>query len=243
MKTELRVVFDTNVLVSAILGPKSTPRRAFDLAIVKGTVLISQATLAELDEVLSRPKFIRYISTARRLEFLSAYICEASLIDISQSIDACRDQKDNMFLEVAVCGQATVIVTGDGDLLALNPFQGIHVLSPEQFIEGAWIDPADKEEAFQLCYPFFVIRTRTGEVSTFRVGEQECLAAYQTRERAELFLAQSGDPLLEVVTIPNPVEARSLAQAVISQGIDTILWDSMNQPAWFRFSQVSDLLG
>lgn len=242
MKTELRFVLDTNVLVSAALRPASTPRRAFDLALAKGSVLISEATVSELNDVLSRPKFARYISEARRLDFLAAYIREAHVITATESIDACRDAKDNQFLEVAVCGQATAIVTGDNDLLTLNPFRGIHVLTPEQFLTGSWIDSSDKEESFQVSYPFFVVGTKTEEAVTFPVGDRECLAAYHSKEMAELFIEQSADPTFHPLTISNPEEAKQLAEATIRQGIDSIVWHSTLKPAWFKFSRLSDLL-
>jgi predicted nucleic acid-binding protein len=48
---------------------------------------------------------------------------------------ACRDPKDDKFLSLAVCGRATHLVTGDADLLALNPFEGIRIVTPRQFLE------------------------------------------------------------------------------------------------------------
>jgi len=50
---------------------------------------------------------------------------------------ACRDPKDNKFLELAVAGEATHIVTGDSDLLVLNPFRDIAVLTPSEFLATA----------------------------------------------------------------------------------------------------------
>jgi predicted nucleic acid-binding protein len=50
-------------------------------------------------------------------------------------ITACRDSKDDKFLEVAVTGHATHIVTGDEDLLALNPFLGIQIVSPKVLLK------------------------------------------------------------------------------------------------------------
>jgi predicted nucleic acid-binding protein len=50
-------------------------------------------------------------------------------------IRACRDPRDDKFLEVAVNGRADAIVTGDQDLLVLNPFQGIPILSPAGYLE------------------------------------------------------------------------------------------------------------
>jgi predicted nucleic acid-binding protein len=68
------------------------------------------------------------------LEFLSGLVQLAEIVDVQDSITACRDPKDDKFLELAVSGQADVIVTGDADLLTLHPFQGIEVLSPAAFV-------------------------------------------------------------------------------------------------------------
>jgi len=64
MKSNSRVVFDTNVAVSAALLPESVPRQAFDIAIANARVLVSAATIIELEEVLRRPKFNRYLTEA-----------------------------------------------------------------------------------------------------------------------------------------------------------------------------------
>jgi predicted nucleic acid-binding protein len=63
----LTVVFDTNVLVSALLIKTSVPRQAFEQAALNGTILVSLATYAELSQVLSRQKFARYLSESERL--------------------------------------------------------------------------------------------------------------------------------------------------------------------------------
>lgn len=135
MANELRVVVDTNVCISAVLLPSSIPRQAFDLAIQRGRLLISTATVAELDEVLRRPRFDRYLREDERLEFLAALVAEAELVEISTSITACRDPKDNKFLEVAVSGRATHIITGDDDLLVLNPFEETAIVKPQEFLQ------------------------------------------------------------------------------------------------------------
>jgi putative PIN family toxin of toxin-antitoxin system len=59
------------------------------------------------------------------------------MVDIPFPIRACRDPRDDKFLEVAVHGHADLIVTGDADLLALNPFQGIAILTPAEYLERA----------------------------------------------------------------------------------------------------------
>lgn len=73
MTSSLRYVFDTSVIVSAPLLPPSVPRQAFDLAFIQGTVLVSDATLNELDPVLRRPRFDRYAAEEERLQFLDSF--------------------------------------------------------------------------------------------------------------------------------------------------------------------------
>ena len=130
----MRCVFDTNVLVSALLLSDSKPRHALELAIQKGRILLSFATLAELYEVLGRRKFLRYVDEEDIRNFLAALTREAEWVEVDVRISACRDPKDDKFLEVAVSGHATHIVTGDSDLLALNPFRGIEILPPHRFL-------------------------------------------------------------------------------------------------------------
>ena len=134
MTNELRAVLDTNVLVSAVLLPHSIPRRVFDHVILNARLLLSMAVIAELSDVLSRPKFDRYVSAADRLEFLAKTIRDAESVEVNLSITDCRDPKDNKFLELAVSGSATHLVTGDADLLVLNSFRGITILSPIDFV-------------------------------------------------------------------------------------------------------------
>lgn len=60
----------------------------------------------------------------------------AELVAITQRIAACRDPTDDKFLELAVNGRADAIVTGDADLLALNPFRGIPIVTPAIFVRS-----------------------------------------------------------------------------------------------------------
>lgn len=118
--------------------PDSTAGQAFRKARQLGEILSSVPTAEELNEVLSRDKFDRYVSRADRERFLAAFIRVAIVIEVSETITACRDRKDDKFLELAVSGDAACIVTGDDDLLELNPFRGIPILSAEQFFTSFW---------------------------------------------------------------------------------------------------------
>ena len=131
--TRLRLVIDTNVLVSGLLTQNSIPQRVYDYAIAQATLLQSQATLSELERVLIRPKFDRYVSLERRLRFIASLVNRAEYVDVNETFELCRDPKDNSLLELAASGQASHLITGDQDLLVLNPFRNIVIQKPSAF--------------------------------------------------------------------------------------------------------------
>ncbi len=135
MANEPCFVFDTHVVISALLLKRSVARQAFDRATQRGKLLISRVTVEELNDVLRRKGFERYITEEERMEFLSAFVRDGVLVEIVERVVACRDPKDDKFLELAVNGKATCIVSGDEDLLILHPFRGIAIVSPRQFLE------------------------------------------------------------------------------------------------------------
>jgi len=135
MRIDARVVIDTNVHVSAVLTPDAAPQRVVRHCLSMATILVSQDLLHELDEVLSRPKLARYVEVPKRRAVLSELIERAEAIRIVERVKACRDPKDNMILQLAVNGRASCIVTGDADLLGLNPFRGITIVTPAEFLK------------------------------------------------------------------------------------------------------------
>ncbi len=134
MSHEARFVIDTNVMISAVLLRQSVSRRALDTARQQGILLVSKPVLTEFDEVIRRKKFDQYLSLGERLLFLAILTRDAELVSITATITDCRDPKDNMFLELAVSGQANGIISGDKDLLELHPFRGIPILRPDEFL-------------------------------------------------------------------------------------------------------------
>jgi putative PIN family toxin of toxin-antitoxin system len=136
MRIPDRLVVDTNVFASAILFPRSPPRRVVDDALDQGVVLISEATMRELTEVFSRSKFDRYVSRQERELVLAQIGRSAEFVPIIRLVRECRDPKDDKFLEVALNGRATVIITGDADLLALHPWRGVAILAPAEFLKS-----------------------------------------------------------------------------------------------------------
>ena len=132
----IRFVFDTNTIVSALLFDNSVPRQAFDRALNSGTILVSDTLVVELNRVLGREKFDPYVSPEERNEFLVSLVRDSDLIEITQSVQACRDPDDDRILELAISGAATHIVTGDSDLLVMNPFRGVEIVTPAEFLRS-----------------------------------------------------------------------------------------------------------
>ena len=95
---------------------------------------MSQALSEELDDVLSRPRFERYVTRQERAAFLRDLFRMAMSAPITEPVRACRDPKDDKILELAWNGNADYIVTGDDDLLVMNPFRGIAIVRPAEFL-------------------------------------------------------------------------------------------------------------
>ena len=130
-----RLVIDTNVYVSRLIREQSIPGQAVGRAWREAVTLTSTAILEELRTVLHRPKFARYIQPEKIEPYIEKVGKFGLVLVNSPPIRACRDPRDDKFLEVAVHGHADLIVTGDDDLLALHPFRGIAIMSPAEYLE------------------------------------------------------------------------------------------------------------
>ena len=129
-----RYVFDFNTLISAYLFPDSVPGRALAIVLNQHALLMSIEIASELTQVLRREKFDRYVSRRRREELLAGTIRGSDFIETHTSITTCRDPNDNKFLELAIDGNASAVVSGDADLLILHPYRGITILTPRDFL-------------------------------------------------------------------------------------------------------------
>ena len=132
--THARVVVDTNVVVSRLILPQSLPAQALRRAELEARLLVSETTMYELADALARPKFDRYISLENRKSFIRRLSEIAEFVSIIQVVRECRDPRDDKFLEVALNGRADLILSGDADLLALNPWREISILSPADYL-------------------------------------------------------------------------------------------------------------
>lgn len=131
----MRVVIDAGVFISAAIKAQTIPSIAVYQAAQGGVLLKSRSTEAELVEVIDRPYLVRLIAQAARTRLLEL-MATAELVPITERIVVCRDPKDDKILEAAVNGRADIIVSGDADLLVLNPFRGIPIVRPATFVQG-----------------------------------------------------------------------------------------------------------
>lgn len=131
----MRYVFDTNVIVSALLFENGKPAQSLRYALANGEVLLSLDLLEELNEVLGRERFNRYLTSEEREEFLEALVERAVLVEITENVQECRDPKDDKVLELAMNGEAQYIISGDRDLLVLHPFRDVLVITADEFLK------------------------------------------------------------------------------------------------------------
>jgi uncharacterized protein len=131
------VVFDASSIVGAALKEASIPERVLLLARRHQTICLSLEVETEIREVLQRPKFYKYISDAGRGRILDILEAAAAKFEPVDQVTDCRDKKDNKYLELALTAGATIIVSSDDDLLVLDPWRGIRILRPADYV-GLW---------------------------------------------------------------------------------------------------------
>ena len=131
----MKLVVDTNIFVSAAIKANSSPFIVIRWIDRHDGLLKSTATEQELLSVLRRPR-VAGLTIPPFAEGVAELMARAELVTITERITACRDPKDDKFLELAVNGNAELIVSGDTDLLSLNPFRDIPIVTPATFTQG-----------------------------------------------------------------------------------------------------------
>jgi putative PIN family toxin of toxin-antitoxin system len=128
----MRLVADTNVFVSAALKQASWPGMALRWIDKYGGLLKTAVTEQEVIEVLQRPRIAPKIAPFF-LDNIRRVFAAAELVTITEPVTGCRDPDDDKFLALAVNGHADVIISGDDDLLVLDTFRGIPIITPAAF--------------------------------------------------------------------------------------------------------------
>ena len=130
----MKVVFDTNILVSAFVFPGGRADAALERIVgAHDELILSKAILDELLGVLAR-KFAR---DAEELAHIAVFLEEmATMVKASRRLRVLKDGPDNRILECAIAGGARAIVTGDQAMLALNEYRGVRVLSLRDYLDA-----------------------------------------------------------------------------------------------------------
>lgn len=128
------IVLDVSTVVGAAIRRGSVPYQAMRHAFATDRVAVSDDMIAELVDVLYRPKLARFVNPELRDDVLSLLDTEGVVFTPSTRVTDCRDPKDNLYLELALVADAARIVTSDGDLLVLHPWRGVHILRPAEYL-------------------------------------------------------------------------------------------------------------
>jgi len=128
-----KVVFDTSLLLTVCIYSDREPAQIFRLAWLHHEVVATPQTLAELAQVIGRPKFDNWRPHQVRMAWLQNHAANVVEYQSESQVTDCRDAKDNKFLDAALAASAEVIVCSDKDLLVLYPYRNIDVLNLQDF--------------------------------------------------------------------------------------------------------------
>jgi hypothetical protein len=110
------------------------PYEAFRAARANDTVAMSQGVFDEVSDVLHRPRLARFVDPDLRADLLDQLISATAWFEPSATVQDCRDAKDDKYLDLALASQATIIVSSDQDLLAMDPWRGVRILRPAEYV-------------------------------------------------------------------------------------------------------------
>ena len=128
----IKIVVDTNLWISLCIGIKLSS--LVEAIINKKVVLcFSHELYDEIFTVLKRPQIRAVIKEERVKELHNLLAYRADVVSPSGSINDCRDPKDNFLLDLALSADAQYLITGDSDLLALNPFHSVTIVKAHEF--------------------------------------------------------------------------------------------------------------
>lgn len=130
----MRIVLDTNVLVSALIS-EGKPERLFGELIKKRDELIlSSEILSELLEVIHQPRFAKYVNEAEIELFLTLIRRTSRLVKVTSNLQVTPDLGDNLVLSTAFDGKADYIVSGDQHLLRVREFKNIRIVTVDRML-------------------------------------------------------------------------------------------------------------
>ena len=130
----MKLVFDTNIFISAIVIPKGKAEKAV-MRIIEGhdSLIISKEIIDEVLSVLSAT----FHRDSDAISHTALYLSDlAHIVKPAKRIDVLKDEPDNRVLECAAQGKADAIVTGDKEMLKLKEFEGVKIISLKEYLKS-----------------------------------------------------------------------------------------------------------
>ena len=131
----MKVVLDTNVLISWVFGKGSAINLMVEEVLTGHQLFACDEILDEVSEKLASPRLQKYIDSERARQLVARYTSKATRLEVINHLQVCRDPDDDIVLALAVTAEADCIITGDNDLLILHPYQNIQIVTPATFTD------------------------------------------------------------------------------------------------------------
>lgn len=128
----VKVIFDTNIWISFLIGLRLAKIKRY-ISNRRITIITTEQLILELKTVTSREKIKKYFSEENVKELIDLIETIAVKVEITPTHFLSRDPKDNFLLDMIDFSNAEYLVTGDKDLLELNPFKTAQIITPEEF--------------------------------------------------------------------------------------------------------------
>ena len=129
---KIKVIFDTNIWISFLIGKRLSVISKY-IANRQITIITTGRLIEELKEVTNRENLRKYFSSTKVLELINFLETIAENHETIPKHNLCRDPKDNFLLDLISASNADYLITGDKDLLTLNPFEKTAILTPFDF--------------------------------------------------------------------------------------------------------------
>ncbi len=139
MKNNIKIIFDVNIWVSAFISPNMEKRVQAIILQDEVEIIICSELLEELKQTLQRYKFKKYLSSERILLAIELVEQSSTVINLKSVVELCRDHKDDYLLALAKDAQADFLLTGDKDLLVLNPFEKTQIIKLSEYLEQGMV--------------------------------------------------------------------------------------------------------
>ncbi len=135
MKNNIKIIFDVNIWVSAFISPNMEKQVQAIILQDEVDIILCSELLEELKQTLQRSKFKKYLSAERMLLGIELVEQSSTFINFKSVVELCRDHKDDYLLALAKDAKADFLLTGDKDLLVLNPFEKTQIIKLAEYLE------------------------------------------------------------------------------------------------------------